>query len=180
MKRSCRSLLPIFILSILPTLAIAKDIAPGQAAIRDDISKTPGIVKIATSSPDHKILVELLQAADYVDFFGNPGPFTVFAPTDAAFKKLPAGTLESLKKPESKEALQNILEYHVFVGSKGGKGPNALQDGETLNQANLDDVKITVKKGQATVNGAKVLGTVQASNGWVHVIDAVLLPPAKK
>ena len=154
--------------------------AYGQTSIKGDVSKKPNIVKIATGSPDHKILVELLQAADYVDFFGNPGPFTVFAPTDAAFKKLPEGTLETLKKPENKEKLQNILEYHVYVGSRGGKGVMAFHDGDTLNQANLDDVKIAVKGAAVTVNGAKVLGSVDASNGWVHVIDTVLLPPAKK
>lgn len=152
---------------------------PGQSAIKGDVSVKPNVVKIASSSPDHKILVDLLVAADYVDFFANPGPFTVFAPTDAAFKKLPAGTLETLKKPENKAKLQGILEYHVFVGSKGGNGPNAFADGETLSQANMDSVKISVKGKNVSVNDAKILGSVQASNGWVHVIDAVLLPPAK-
>lgn len=165
-------------------LALGQPVAvggePGQSAIQGDLSRKPNIVKVATGSPDHKILVELLVAADYVDFFGNPGPFTVFAPTDAAFKKLPPGTLESLKKPESKAALQGILEYHVYVGSKGGKGPNAFQDGETLNQASMQDVKMSVKGKEVSVNGAKVLGSVSASNGWVHVIDTVLLPPTKK
>ena len=163
-----------------PALSLATDVAPGQSTIQGDVSKKPNIVKIATGSADHKTLVDLLVAADYVDFFANPGPFTVFAPTDEAFKKLPEGTVEALKKPENKAKLQNILEYHVFVGSKGGKGPNALSDGETLNQANLDNVKIKVSGQNVTVNGAKVLATVSASNGWVHIVDTVLLPPEKK
>ena len=164
----------------LATLVGAHAGEPGQSAIKGDVSKKPNIVGVATGSPDHKILVELLQAADYVDFFANPGPFKVFAPTDAAFKKIPEGTLDTLKKAENKGKLQHILEYHVYVGSKGGKGPNALTNGETLNQANMENVKVALKGKEIRINDAKVLGTVSASNGWVHVVDTVLLPPEKK
>lgn len=170
----------VFAISGSLAYAEGESALPSQAAIKGDVSKKPNIVKVAVGSPDHKILVELLQAADYVDFFGNPGPFTVFAPTDAAFKKLPAGTLETLKKPENKEKLQGILEYHVFVGRKGGKGPNALTHGEVLNQANGADVKVSIASKTVSVNDAKILGSVEASNGFVHVIDTVLLPPAGK
>lgn len=176
MKKQLNAVLSLMVgLALVSSVSVAAE--PGQSAIKGDVSAKPNVVKIATSSPDHKILVDLLVAADYVDFFANPGPFTVFAPTDAAFKKLPTGTLETLKKPENKAKLQNILEYHVFVGSKGGSGPNAFADGESLSQANMESVKISVKGKTVSVNDAKVLGTVQASNGWVHVIDAVLLPP---
>ena len=112
-----------------------------------------------------------------MDVLSNAGPFTVFAPTNAAFGLLPEGTVEGLLKPESKDALRNILEYHVAVGVY--KLEN-LKDGQTINQVNLDNVTIGFKDGKYTVNGANILGTVQASNGIVYVVDAVLLPPAAK
>jgi uncharacterized surface protein with fasciclin (FAS1) repeats len=118
-----------------------------------------------------------LKAANYVDALSNAGPFTVFAPTNEAFGKLPAGTVENLLKPESKEALQNILEYHVYVGVIN---EDFVRDGMTLNQVNLDNVTLNKSEdGKITVNGANVLGKVKASNGVVYVIDAVLLPPDK-
>lgn len=150
--------------------------AAGQSAVQDDMSQKD-VVKIAVGSADHTTLVTALKSAEYVDALSNAGPFTVFAPTNAAFDKLPAGTVEGLLKPESKEDLRNILEYHVFVG--GIKTENMV-DGQTLNQANLDNVTINVKDGKYTVNGANIVASVPASNGIVHVIDAVLLPPAKK
>jgi uncharacterized surface protein with fasciclin (FAS1) repeats len=118
-----------------------------------------------------------VKAAALVDVLSNAGPFTVFAPTNTAFDKLPAGTVEGLLKPENKAALSNILEYHVSVGVY--KLEN-LKDGQKLNQVNLDNVIIGIKDGKYTINGANILGTVPASNGIVYVIDAVLLPPEKK
>ncbi|MES2619466.1 MAG: fasciclin domain-containing protein [Bacteroidota bacterium] len=148
----------------------------GQSAVQDEMSQKD-VVKIAVGSPDHTTLVTALKTAEYVDVLSNAGPFTVFAPTNEAFNKLPAGTVEGLLKPEAKADLQNILEYHVFVGGIKTEG---MVDGEVLNQANLDNVTIGVKDGKYTVNGANILASVPASNGIVHVIDAVLLPPAKK
>ncbi len=148
----------------------------GQSAVQDDVSQKD-IVRVAVGSPDHTTLVTALQTAEYVDVLSNAGPFTVFAPTNAAFDLLPAGTVEGLLKPESKEALRNILEYHVAVGVY--KLEN-LKDGQTINQVNLDNVVISVKEGKYTVNGANILGTVPASNGVVYIVDAVLLPPAAK
>jgi uncharacterized surface protein with fasciclin (FAS1) repeats len=148
----------------------------GQSAVKDDVSEKD-IVRVAVGSPDHTTLVTALKAAAYVDVLANAGPFTVFAPTNAAFNKLPAGTVEGLLKPESKEALRNILEYHVSVGVY--KLEN-LKDGQKINQVNLDDVTIGIKDGKYTVNGANIVATVPASNGIVYVVDAVLLPPAKK
>ena len=145
----------------------------GQSAVKDDESQK-NVVRVATGSADHTTLVTALKAAEYVDVLSNAGPFTVFAPTNAAFDKLPAGTVEGLLKPESKEALRNILEYHVSVGVY--KLEN-LRDGQKINQVNLDDVVISVKDGKYTVNGANIVGTVPASNGVVYVIDGVLLPP---
>jgi uncharacterized surface protein with fasciclin (FAS1) repeats len=148
----------------------------GQSAVKDDVSQQD-VVHIAVNSPDHTTLVTALKTAEYVDVLSNAGPFTVFAPTNAAFDKLPAGTVEGLLKPESKDALRNILEYHVYVGVLT---ENMMQDGMTLNQVNLDNVKIGKKDGKLTVNGANVLGSARGSNGIVYIIDAVLLPPDKK
>jgi uncharacterized surface protein with fasciclin (FAS1) repeats len=147
----------------------------GQASVKDDDS-AKDVVRIAVGSADHTTLVTALKAAEYVDVLANAGPFTVFAPTNAAFDKLPAGTVEGLLKPESKDALRNILEYHVSVGVY--KLEN-LQNGQKINQVNLDNVVIEMKDGKYTVNGVNILGTAPASNGIVYVIDGVLLPPAK-
>jgi uncharacterized surface protein with fasciclin (FAS1) repeats len=148
----------------------------GQSTVKDDTSE-PDVVRVAVASPDHTTLVTALKAANYVDALSNAGPFTVFAPTNEAFGKLPAGTVENLLKPESKEALQNILEYHVYVGVIN---EDFVRDGMTLNQVNLDNVTLNKSEdGKITVNGANVLGKVKASNGVVYVIDAVLLPPDK-
>lgn len=147
----------------------------GQSAVKDDESQKD-IVRVAVGSADHTTLVTALKAAEYVDVLANAGPFTVFAPTNAAFDKLPAGTVEGLLKPEAKGDLRNILEYHVSVGVY--KLEN-MRDGQKINQVNLDDIVIGVKDGKYTVNGANILGTAPASNGVVYVIDQVLLPPKK-
>jgi uncharacterized surface protein with fasciclin (FAS1) repeats len=150
---------------------------PGQSAVQDDTSE-PDVVRIAVGSTDHTTLVTALKAVNYVDALSNAGPFTVFAPTNSAFDKLPAGTVEGLLKPQSKDALINILEYHVYVGNIR---EDMLRDGMVLNQVNLDNVTIAVSEdGKITVNGANVLGAVKASNGMVYVIDTVLLPPDNK
>lgn len=148
----------------------------GQSTVQDDTSE-PDVVHVAVGSPDHTTLVTALKTAEYVDALSNAGPFTVFAPTNAAFEKLPAGTVDDLLKPENKAKLQNILEYHVYVGAIKEE---YVQDGMTLNQVNLDNVTLNKKDGKITVNGANVLGVAKASNGVVYIIDAVLLPPAKK
>ncbi len=149
--------------------------AGGQEAVSDDVSQKD-IVKVAVGSPDHTTLVAALKQAEYVNDLANAGPFTVFAPTNAAFDKLPKGTVEDLLKPENKDKLRDILEYHVSVG---GYKQDYLTDGETINQANLQNVTIHIKDGKMMVNNANVLATVVASNGIVYVIDEVLLPPAK-
>ncbi len=148
----------------------------GQSTVQDDVSQKD-VVKVAVGSPDHTTLVTALKAAEYVDVLTNAGPFTVFAPTNAAFDKLPAGTVEGLLKPESKADLRNILEYHVFVGVLK---PEMLEDGQTYGQVNGDNITIGKKDGKLTVNGANIIASIPASNGIIHVIDAVLLPPAKK
>ncbi len=151
--------------------------AAGQSAVKDDDSK-PDIPKIASGSKDHTTLVAALKAAEYLDVVSNAGPFTVFAPTNAAFDKLPPGTLDTLTKPENKAKLRDILEYHVAVSTYR---PEMLRDGMTLGMANGGNLKVGNKDGKITLNGsATILATVPASNGIVHVVDAVLLPPPAK
>jgi uncharacterized surface protein with fasciclin (FAS1) repeats len=143
--------------------------------VKDDLSQKD-VVHVALGSADHTTLVTALKTAEYVDVLSNAGPFTVFAPTNAAFDKLPAGTVDGLLKPESKDALRNILEYHVSVGVY--KLEN-LKDGQQINQVNLDNITIGLKDGKYTANGANILATINASNGVIYVIDQVLLPPKK-
>jgi uncharacterized surface protein with fasciclin (FAS1) repeats len=144
----------------------------GQSAVQDDESQK-NIVQTAIASPDHKTLVAALKAAEYVDALSNAGPFTVFAPTDEAFAKLPAGTVDDLTKPENKLKLQNILEYHVYVGVIR---ESMIQESMNLNQVNGKNVTVTKEGDKLKVNGANVLATVQTSNGIIYVIDTVLLP----
>ncbi|MCW5911860.1 MAG: fasciclin domain-containing protein [Cyclobacteriaceae bacterium] len=158
------------------TASVAEAPAGGQSNVKDDDSQQD-VVKIAVSSPDHTTLVAALKAAEYVDALSNAGPFTVFAPTNAAFDKLPAGTVETLTKPANKEQLRTILEYHVYVGVLT---ENMIRDGMTLNQVSLDNVTLSKKDGKITINGANVLGSARGSNGIVYIIDTVLLPPDKK
>lgn len=133
-------------------------------------------MKIAVGSPDHSTLATALKAAEYVDALSNAGPFTVFAPTNAAFDLLPKGTVENLFKPENKDKLRDILEYHVYVGVI----KDALMgDGMSYGMANRQNINIGNKGGKLTVNGINIVVTIPASNGIVYVSDGVLLPPAK-
>jgi uncharacterized surface protein with fasciclin (FAS1) repeats len=138
---------------------------------------TPGdIVDVAAASKDHSTLVTAVKAADLVMSLKNAGPFTVFAPTNAAFDKLPKGTVDGLLKPEKKDDLANILKYHVTTSALETRW---LKDGEKLGMANGGKAEIHVTKdGKITINGANVVAQVRATNGMVMVIDQVLLPPA--
>lgn len=150
--------------------------AAGQSAVQDDQSQKD-VVKVAVGSKDHTTLVAALKAAEYVDVLSNAGPFTVFAPTNAAFDKLPAGTVEGLVKPEKKSDLRNILEYHVTTSALKEEW---LKDGMSIGMVNGSSVKVTKgADGKIKINDANVIASVPASNGMVYVIDAVLLPPAK-
>jgi uncharacterized surface protein with fasciclin (FAS1) repeats len=146
-----------------------------QAAVVDNESQM-NVVKVAIGSKDHTTLVKAVQAADLVDVLANSGPYTVFAPTNAAFDLLPKGTVEGLLAPDKKKDLANILQYHVAVPVLK---ENMLKDGQKLGMANGDNATIAVKDGKIMINDANVVGTVMASNGIVYVIDKVLLPPAK-
>lgn len=155
----------------------ASSTAGGQEAVKDDES-AKDVVKVAVGSKDHSTLVAALKAADLVTSLSNAGPFTVFAPTNAAFDKLPAGTVDGLLKPAAKEDLQNILQYHVAVATMKAE---SFTDGQVLGMVNGDNVTLSVKDGKVMLNGsATIVASVPASNGIIHVIDGVLLPPAKK
>lgn len=146
---------------------------PGQSAVVDDVSN-PNVVQVAVGSPDHTTLVAALQAADYVNALTNVGPFTVFAPTNTAFDALPPGTLADLVKPENQRKLRDILEYHVLLGVYK---PESFVNGRNLGTADGRSVAVTVAEdGSVSINGAKIIGTVAASNGIIHVVDQVLLP----
>jgi len=145
----------------------------GQSGVQDDVSN-PNVVQIAVGSKDHTTLVTAVKAAELVDVLSNAGPFTVFAPTNAAFDKLPKGTVEGLLEPSKKETLADILQYHVYVGVIKAE---SLMDGQTLGQVNGGNIKITIKDGKPVINGkANIIASIPASNGIIHVIDEVLLP----
>jgi uncharacterized surface protein with fasciclin (FAS1) repeats len=132
------------------------------------------IVETAVAAGDFKTLATALQAAGLVDTLKGAGPFTVFAPTDEAFAKLPAGTVEDLLKPENKQKLVSILTYHVLPGDVMAKDVVKLSEAKTVNGK---DLKIMAQGGKVMVEGANVTKTdIQCSNGVIHVIDSVLLP----
>jgi transforming growth factor-beta-induced protein len=132
------------------------------------------IVDTAIAAGSFNTLAKALTAAGLVETLKGKGPFTVFAPTDEAFAKLPAGTLDDLLKPENKEKLKGILTYHVVAGKVTAKDVTKLKTAKTLNGQEL---KITVMDGTVMVDNAKVTKTdIMCSNGVIHVIDAVVLP----
>ena len=134
------------------------------------------IVEVAVGNPDFSTLVAALKAAGLVETLSGAGPFTVFAPTNAAFAKLPAGTVESLLKPENKAKLTSILTYHVVAGKVLAKDVVTLKTATTVQGGAVAiDASKGVKVNDATVTATDIMG----SNGVIHVIDTVLMPPAK-
>ena len=134
------------------------------------------IVVVAAANSNFTTLVAAVKAAGLVEALSGPGPLTVFAPTNDAFAKLPAGTVEFLLKPENKPRLVAILTYHVLAGKV--MAADALKlDGKPAKTLNGQDISVSVKDGNVLLNGAKVLiADVPASNGVIHAIDTVLLP----
>ena len=158
-------------MSVMPSGSMSMNSGMAAPAMGGDITS------VAMSDPQFSTLVAAIKAADLVSALQGPGPITVFAPTNAAFEKLPAGTLDDLLKPENKEKLRMILLYHVVSGKimasdvmamKGPGDPKTLQ-GATVHVTNVAPVM---------VNNATVTATdIKASNGVIHVIDTVLMPP---
>jgi uncharacterized surface protein with fasciclin (FAS1) repeats len=151
-----------------------------------DMYPTKTIVENAVNSPINKTLVAAVKAAGLVDTLNSPGPFTVFAPTDDAFAKLPAGTVETLVKPENKDTLTKILTYHVVAGRISSKQLAAMikKDGgkATLKTVQGEDLTATMSGGKIMLTDAKggmatvTTADVFQSNGVIHVIDTVLMP----
>jgi uncharacterized surface protein with fasciclin (FAS1) repeats len=132
------------------------------------------IVDTAVAAGSFKTLAAALKAAGLVDTLKGSGPFTVFAPTDEAFAKLPAGTVESLLKPENKEKLVKILTYHVVPGKVTAAEVTKLKEAKTVQG---DSLTVKVTDGRVFVDSAQVVKTdIAASNGVIHVIDSVVLP----
>ncbi|BCW87115.1 hypothetical protein sos41_02410 [Alphaproteobacteria bacterium SO-S41] len=172
-------------------LAAMSEKTPGMAEKTVEVGGAPmypskTIVENAMNSKDHTTLVAAVKAAGLVETLSGPGPFTVFAPTNAAFEKLPAGTVDTLVKPENKEMLTKILTYHVVAGTMtsadiakaieagGGKATLTTVEGETLTAA-MDGDKLVLtdaKGGTSTVT----IADVTQSNGVIHVVDTVLMP----
>lgn len=137
-------------------------------------TESKDIVDTAVGAGNFETLVAAVKAADLVETLKGTGPFTVFAPTDEAFKKLPAGTLESLLKPENKEKLAGILTYHVVSGKVMAADVVSLKSAKTVQGS---DVTIAVEGDKVSIDGATVTTTdIECSNGVIHVIDAVILP----
>lgn len=162
--------------SATPAAATA-DAGPsgGQASVQDDDSQKD-IVKIAVGSADHSTLVAALKAADLVNALANAGPFTVFAPTNAAFDKLPKGTVDDLLKPANVNTLRGILQHHVTTSVYDAAD---LADGMTLSMADGGSVTIKRTGDDITVDGARIVASVRGSNGMVHVVDGVITPAKK-
>jgi uncharacterized surface protein with fasciclin (FAS1) repeats len=154
------------------------DTTATTAPAADTVATAPAtpatVVDIAVGSADHTTLVAAVKAAGLVETLSGAGPFTVFAPTNAAFEKLPKGTVESLLTPEKKADLTGILTYHVVSGSFKAAD---LKDGQMVKTVNGKELKVTIKDGTVMIDGAVVTAAdLVAGNGVVHVIDAVVLP----
>ena len=132
------------------------------------------VVDVAVGSSAHTTLVAAVKAADLVSTLQSAGPFTVFAPTNAAFAKLPAGTVETLLKPENKATLAKILTYHVVAGNVLS---SQLTDGQKVKTLNGQELTVAIKGGVVTINGIKVIAAdLAGSNGVIHVVEGVILP----
>ena len=133
------------------------------------------IVDTAVAAGQFKTLATALTEAGLIETLKGPGPFTVFAPTDAAFAKLPAGTVENLLKPENRDQLTAILTYHVVPGVVKAADVVKLTEAPTVNGKKLS---VKAKDGAVSINDATVTATdIGASNGVIHVVDTVILPP---
>jgi uncharacterized surface protein with fasciclin (FAS1) repeats len=161
MKKLFRSVFALFAMTSFAVAADKKD-----------------IVDTAVEAGSFKTLVAAVKAAGLVETLKGEGPFTVFAPTDEAFAKLPKGTVEDLLKPENKDKLVDILTYHVVSGKVMSSAAVKLDKATTVNKK---EIKLAVKDGKLTLNDSAKVATadIEASNGVIHVIDTVILPPAK-
>ena len=161
-------------------VALAALVALPAQAQESSKKKEADIVQTAQNADNFETLVTALQAADLVEALKGKGPFTVFAPTDSAFSALPDGTLDDLLKPENKSQLQSILKYHVVQGKATASDVTGMKEAETLEGSMVgiqtkDGAVLLTGKNNATVTAADIM----ASNGVIHVIDTVLMPPER-
>lgn len=148
---------------------------PRPVKVKTDAEKT--VLDVALGSPDHTTLVAAVKATDLVNALASPGGiYTVFAPTDAAFAELPAGTLDELLKPEKKPTLKLIVQHHAMVPIIQQAD---MKDGDKLDMSDGTSVFVHIVDGKVMIDNAHILGEVKAVNGIVYVVDKVLLPPAK-
>ncbi|MEP5610791.1 MAG: fasciclin domain-containing protein [Cyclobacteriaceae bacterium] len=148
----------------------------GQASYSDDVS-AKNILQVAIGSDAHSTLVAAVQAAEIEHVLVNAGPLTVFAPVNDAFAALPEGTVENLLKPENKQALATILTRHAAPGSFNLEGlKKEARKGRKIYMATGDYLEVVVEGEEISVGGAKVLATIQTSNGIINVVDKVILP----
>lgn len=161
-----------FTMVMASTVLLAASISTVRAADEDTSDKT--IVEVAVKADAFKTLVAAVKAADLVETLSGDGPFTVFAPTNEAFAKLPKGTVENLLKPENKKKLIAVLTYHVVPGKVMAKDVLKLDSAKTVQGS---EIMIKVQDGNVMVDNAKVIKTdVECKNGVIHVIDTVILP----
>jgi len=181
-----RTLLAITVIVGLPLLGCSKNEAEATGVGTPSSAGMPegnipplhptNIVSLAIKSKDHTTLVTAIKAAKYVTSVAASGPLTVFAPTNEAFDKLPAGTVEGLLAPEKADDLREILKYHVTTSALDA---SYFKDGQSLAMANGAKTKLRVDDGKISINGANIIASYRASNGMLHIIDGVLLPPKK-
>ena len=180
MKKTILGLLCVFAIGAVNAFAQTSDCSSKKVEtkkvsyVRASHNQTPDIVDTAVSAGMFKTLVAAVQAAGLVDTLKGDGPFTVFAPTDEAFAKLPAGTVENLLKPENKAMLVKILTYHVVAGKVAAADVVKLKSAKTVQG---QTVKIKAKGGKVMINKSNVVkADIMTSNGVIHVIDTVLMP----
>ena len=175
MKIKSRTGKKLFACGVLFAVLAIVDAASSTRAAVNDQHKAADIVDTAVGAGQFKTLAAALEAAGLIDALKGAGPFTVFAPTDEAFAKLPAGTVESLLKPENKEKLKSILLYHVVSGNVPASKVLKM-NGLSVKTLEGSSIKVSTKNG-VKIGNAKVVQTdVAASNGVIHVIDTVLIP----
>lgn len=163
-----------FSVAVLMSLLLWSAGIAGDYSKKKDKKYAKDIVETAVSAGSFETLVAAVKAAGLVETLKGEGPFTVFAPTDEAFAKLPEGTVETLLKPENKEKLQAVLTYHVVSGKVMASDVVKLSSAKTVQG---QEVNVTVKDGAVMIDDAKVVKTdIVCSNGVIHVIDAVILP----
>jgi uncharacterized surface protein with fasciclin (FAS1) repeats len=168
--------LKIFMMAFAAAALIA--MAPIANQTNDTDHNHHNIVEVASDTDNLSTLVAAVQAAGLVETLSGEGPFTVFAPTNAAFEALPEGTVESLLQPENRDQLVKILTYHVVAGEVMSTD---LSDGMMAETVEGSQITISINDGGVSINDANVVAAdVEASNGVVHVIDSVIMPPEEE